>query len=367
MIKILIAGDFCPYRIPITDITHFEHVSQVVKEADYSIVNLECPIDDARIGMPINKIGPSLRGSSDGLSLLSDIGFKCVTLANNHFKDYNSEGCTSTFNALKKRNIDYVGAGENLKEASKVLYKEINSKRIAFVNCCEHEFSIATENSPGSNPMKPIDLYYTISGAKRNADYVVVITHGGIEMYNLPSPRMQTLYRYFVDIGADLVVNHHQHCFSGYEDYKGKRIYYGLGNFYFPALNHDSLLWQRGYMVRVFFDDTHMTFGEIPYSQSYEKGVCVEDMTSLSKEMNDLNSIISDRVQLKKSYDKLTSGDKYGFINPYNSRLARGLARRGLIPSFVSKKSLLELYAKIRCESHKDRFLNYLEKRINKG
>ena len=102
MIKILIAGNFCPYRIPITDITHFEHVSQVVKEADYSIVNLECPIDDARIGKPINKIGPSLRGSLDGLSILSDIGFRCVTLANNHFKDYSAEGCTSTFNALKK-------------------------------------------------------------------------------------------------------------------------------------------------------------------------------------------------------------------------------------------------------------------------
>lgn len=42
---------------------------------------------------------------------------------------------------------------------------------------------------------------------------------------------MQEIYRFFVDIGADAVINHHQHCYSGYEVYKEKPIFYGLGNF----------------------------------------------------------------------------------------------------------------------------------------
>ena len=42
---------------------------------------------------------------------------------------------------------------------------------------------------------------------------------------------MKETYRFFVDCGADAVINHHQHCYSGYEYYKDKFICYGLGNF----------------------------------------------------------------------------------------------------------------------------------------
>lgn len=51
--------------------------------------------------------------------------------------------------------------------------------------------------------------------------------HGGHEHYQLPSLRMQETYRFFIDAGADVVVNHHQHCFSGYEIYNNKYIFMG--------------------------------------------------------------------------------------------------------------------------------------------
>ena len=77
---------------------------------------------------------------------------------------------------------------------------------MAVINCCEHEFSVTTGDFPGANPLNPIRQFYKISEARKDADYVVVIVHGGHEMLQLPSPRMQELYRYFIDVGADAVI-----------------------------------------------------------------------------------------------------------------------------------------------------------------
>ena len=42
-----------------------------------------------------------------------------------------------------------------------------------------------------------------IKKAKAVADFVLVIIHGGNEYYNLPSPRMVKLYRFFADCDGD--------------------------------------------------------------------------------------------------------------------------------------------------------------------
>ena len=237
-VKIVIAGDLCPHDRVKRLISNSDYekvlsnVESVITGADYSLVNLEAPIanEDAN---PIPKWGPNLRCDSHVIGALKYAGFQCVTLANNHFYDYGESGALTTFSELRKNKIDFVGAGKELKEAAQILYKQIKGKNFAFINCCEHEYSIATNNSAGSNPINPIQQYYAIKEARQNSDYVIVITHGGIETYQLPTPRMQETYRFFLDAGADIVVNHHQHCYSGFERYKGKYIYYGLGNFCF--------------------------------------------------------------------------------------------------------------------------------------
>ena len=70
---------------------------------------------------------------------------------------------------LKDGGIDYVGAGTNLKDASNTLFKTVKGKTFAFINCCEHEFSIASDETAGSNPLNPIQQYYKIQEAKANA------------------------------------------------------------------------------------------------------------------------------------------------------------------------------------------------------
>lgn len=49
------------------------------------------------------------------------------------------------------------------------------------------------------------------------------------------------------------MVNHHQHCFSGYEIYNNKYIFYGLGNFCFDNPVKRNSIWNEGYMLSLNF------------------------------------------------------------------------------------------------------------------
>lgn len=235
---IIIAGDLCPKErgAELFEDNQFEKVFQCVKpvieKTNYAIVNLEAPIIEGN-GTPIIKSGPNLKCSEKVIDAIKYAGFKGVTLANNHYYDYGEEGALITMQKLNESNIDYVGAGKNIEDAAKILYVTIGTKKVAIINCCEHEYSIATKKHAGSNAFNPVTLFYNIRDAKDKSDFVLVIVHGGIEHYQLPTPRMKEQYRFTIDCGADAVVNHHQHCYSGYEVYKGHPIFYGLGNFCF--------------------------------------------------------------------------------------------------------------------------------------
>lgn len=271
--KILIAGDYCP-KNRIAQIIEegrfedaFRQVSSLTKGCDYSIVNLECPINSSGEN-GIKKAGPSLKCSPKAVDAIKYAGFDCVTLANNHFYDQGDQGVNETIETLKKAKLEYVGGGYNIEEAGRTLYKTIGDKSLAVINCCEHEFSIATQTTGGSNPLNPIHQYYAIKEAKDKVDYVLVIVHGGIENFQYPTPRMKETYRFFIEAGADAVVNHHQHCFSGYEVYNGKPIFYGLGNFCFDWAERSTLLWEEGFVVTIDFSKAGIEYQFYPYQQN---------------------------------------------------------------------------------------------------
>lgn len=373
--KILFAGDLRPnrkvrecfdnseYRVV------FEEVKKVVERVDYAIVNLESPIV-TRDAAPIVKTGPNLKCNANVIPALQYAGFNCVTLANNHFFDYGEIGVEDTLHLCENANIDYVGGGRNLNEAKKTLYKKIDNKIVAIINRCENEWSIATEDKGGSAPMNVIETYYAIQEAKNEADYVVLILHGGIENYRLPTPQMKNKYRFFVDAGADAIINHHQHCYSGFEIYKGKPIFYGLGNFCFFSIESDKQ-WQEGFLVSLDLSD-NITFKLIPYIQCKNQeptirfDVCEEDFFN---SINQLNKIIEDDSALNLEYDKLVASKKrtyLDYIEPHSSKMLFALQHRNICPYFLKKKKKKYLMNLIRCESHHDILLRILDNTISK-
>lgn len=368
--KILVAGDFCPTKRLKSKVENgdyhdiFCEVEPAIRSADYSIVNYECP---AVLGdyPPIKKCGPNLSSSPKGIEAIKYAGFDIATLANNHILDFGAQGLMDTVNLCSQYNIDTVGVGKNLEDASKILYKRKDGETIAIINCCEHEFSIAGDDSAGANPLNPIQQYYKIKEAKQNADYVLVIVHGGHEMYQLPSLRMVDTYRFFIDAGADAVVNHHQHCFSGYEFYKGKPIVYGLGNFCFDSSYRNSI-WNEGYLAVIDFQVENIYIKIIPYIQNSDNvGIySLKDQTSFYGRIHELNQIIADRQKLQEEQKTYYSLSKDGIklrFEPYTNRIMKGLRSRNLIPSFLSEKKQVEMLNMVDCESHRDKLLHALK------
>lgn len=281
-------------------------------------------------------------------------------MANNHILDFGAKGFRRSVKCCQDQGLGVVGVGENLHDAEKVLYLEKEGKKLAVINCCEHEFSFATELEAGANPLNPIRQYYAIQEAKKHADYVLVIVHGGHEHFQLPSPRMQETYRFFVDSGADAVVNHHQHCYSGYEVYNGKPIFYGLGNFCFDKERGWNSTWNEGYMVVLSFDKQKITYEMIPYIQCNDKASVqiVKDRTHFHESIEKLNAIIQDSKKLKKEVDEYYHSTASGMLlmhQPYENSILNKLYRMHLLPSLVSRKKYLMLLNYIYCEAHHDK------------
>lgn len=374
--KILVAGDFCPFN-RVSQIFEQEnyhlvlsHLQQITKDYDYKILNLESPITLPSY-IPIIKQGPNLCCSINAAKAIKYAGFDCVTLANNHFRDYGDDGCNKTLETLKVNNIEYVGGGNNINEAQKILYKEFNKRTLAIINCCEHEYSIATESRAGSAPLDLVDLYRIISEAKRTADYILVITHGGREYTQYPSPRLQKTFRWFVDIGADIVINHHQHCYSGYEVYNNKPIFYGLGNLCFDETKQMPQKWYEGYMVSMQIDN-EVKFELIPYIQcKNEPSIDImsgSDCELFFSTIEKINAIVASPSRLQNEFEKFSTTNFPSIdsvLTPYTGRYTIGLFRRGILPSFISKKKLLQLQNIVECEARRDELELYFKNKIN--
>lgn len=130
MCSILIAGDLVPID-RVADLFDkkrysevFGQVTGVTQDCDYSIVNLEAPIVETKGCHPIKKSGPCLKTNSGVTEALKYAGFDAVTLANNHFRDYGSNGCIDTFKALRDANVGYVGGGLNTTEAQRTMCQQ---------------------------------------------------------------------------------------------------------------------------------------------------------------------------------------------------------------------------------------------------
>ena len=374
--KVLVAGDYCPreriaHMLEHNDYSFFDEVKEIISQADYSIVNFECPIVDGNVE-PIKKIGPTLRTTSISVDAIRYAGFDCVTLANNHFRDFGDVGCITTLNELKKQKFDFVGGGENIEEAQQILYKKIFDNRLAIVNFCENEFSIATENSSGAAPLDTVDNYFQITEARRNADYVLVIVHGGHELYQLPSPRMKKLYRYFIELGADAVVNHHQHCYSGYEYYNEKPILYGLGNFCFDKNGKSSEIWNEGYFVTIEFDNSSPQISIYPYkqceSQPNVRILKETELLNFYNKLSELNEIISNDNLLNDSFLKWVENRRRNVLeifSSYHNRYLNAAANRGWIPRPMSLQEVGSMLNYVACESHRDIVIKVLSMNLN--
>jgi len=231
----------------------FGDLKPIFKQSDLVVVNLESPFTYS--SKNFKKTIP-LKANPAYMHILKDNNVDVVTLGNNHIMDYGPQGLTDTLTTLDKYNIAHVGAGENLQDALQPTYFNINGKRVAVINFMDlttfrgfgkFELPPSTDNSPGFAPAEWKLVKNSINTTKSQADIVIVFFHYGNEYSMTPNKYQTTLSRKCIDEGADIVVGSHPHVPPGIESYKGKLIFYSLGNCVFDQSNpitKDSMVLQ---------------------------------------------------------------------------------------------------------------------------
>ena len=372
---ILITGDFCPDR-RIIDLVKNQDYNKIYnnflpysKSFDISITNLECPLTERE--SQINKVGPLLKGPPEAIHALKHAGFNLVSLANNHIMDQGTPGFEDTLELLDSNDILYVGAGRSLHEAQTPRIITIKGVRIGFLNIAEHEFSIATDEKGGAAPVNEVDNYYQIMKVKDSVDFLILIIHGGHELFSLPSPRMKELYRYYIDLGVDAVIGHHAHVFSGYEIYNGKPIFYNIGNFVFDRdVNDES--WYRGFGVGLQLHGNGIkNIYLIPYTQCKPQvGVKIlsnSEIEEFSETIKNYNDIISDDKKLNIEFEKFIKKMQTHYLSTLLGlgKIKRQMLKRGIFPGFfINKKRLIRNLNLFRCQAHHDAIVKILKNEV---
>jgi poly-gamma-glutamate capsule biosynthesis protein CapA/YwtB (metallophosphatase superfamily) len=383
MIKILIGGDVCPRgrneslfkNGKLDDI--YNDLLLEFKEADLSLINLECPLTD--IKNPIPKSGPILGAPTECIKGISGAEIDIVNLANNHILDHGYEGLKNTIEVCERHRIEVVGAGENLKSAGEMSIKEINGLRIGILGMAEHEFSIATERSWGANPLSIANFIKVVRKNKDNIDFLITLVHAGAYGYPYPSPKFQELARFFAEVGANVVIFQHSHAPGCYEEYRGAFIVYGQGNFIFDSRKKTKpSFWNEGYLIKISIDEKINSSMEIiPYIQSDVKaGARRMDKNIERKFLEELkrkSQKIKEKEFVQKEWEKycMDLSDSYYLImflgqnkllnNKYTRFINRKLRLTKFLLSGSHKLLLKNLFS---CETHREIIETFIKKEL---
>lgn len=336
--------------------------SEIISEfnsTDYNIINLEAPVIVDKFSKE-TKTGPSLFMLPSAVApILEKLKVNICCLANNHINDYGPKGVFDTKGNLSEMKINYLGLVD---KPNVTLSKDDLTLRI--INACEKEWSVTDDKTFSAVHMNTGDLITEIIASRRMGYHVVVILHGGHENFSLPSLRMKNDSHAYIDAGADLVVWHHAHCFSGVENYNGCKIYYGIGNFIFQGEHgnrHDNI----GMYLQLVLNKNGLTVNEkfleynntekIVYRLSGSKEEdCITRMDNLSEVIADSEALL-DHWQL---WVEKKRRDFYYLIGPFgnlrNRYLKYILKKTRFSELFFGPERRRLLAALIRCESHRE-------------
>lgn len=223
---------------------------EILQRADIACCNLEAPLEG--FGAPIAKTGPLIQQSPDAPNWLTEMGFNCFCLANNHINDFGPQALHQTMQSLKGNTI--LGAG-SIKQAYQLEQISLDGVRYGLLAYGENGYgALNGDRETGHAWVNHHRVNQDIRQYRSAVDYLVIQVHAGVELWDIPIPEWRDRYRELIDLGADIVIGHHPHCIQGVEEYRGKPIYYSLGNFYFDAPSTPTG-WNQGGVLELEFGE----------------------------------------------------------------------------------------------------------------
>ena len=224
----------------------FSNIGNYLSKSDFVVGNLECMSKGTNGENLLKK--PRLNTNNKTLNYLKDINLTTVTLAHNHVYDNLESGFNETIKKLSNLNINYLGAGYSENEAKKPLIVEKNGIKLGYINYVTQD---TNPNVPQNaniylNNFNIDDIKEDIMNLRKEVDYVICLFHWGgrVEKGMYPDFNQPNLAYKIIDSGADLIIGHHSHTLQPFEVYKGKYIFYSLGNFCFSDIYSDGKIYE---------------------------------------------------------------------------------------------------------------------------
>jgi poly-gamma-glutamate synthesis protein (capsule biosynthesis protein) len=249
-------GDVGPRRADLASI--FAHTPDLAR-CDLLFGQMETVVTDHLRAAPNAKL--ALRSPPEAAAILATAGFAAVSIAGNHAMDYGARGLFDTMRHLKAAGVAPCGGGASIAEARAPAMLKRKGRRVAFLaysSILPAGFA-AEGNKPGCAPMWAHTHYDQIEpdqpgsgarirtfadpaqlkallddvrAAKRQAEIVAVSFHWGIHFTRaVLADYQREVACAAIDAGADMIIGHHPHILKAVEIYRGKPIFYSLGNF----------------------------------------------------------------------------------------------------------------------------------------
>jgi poly-gamma-glutamate capsule biosynthesis protein CapA/YwtB (metallophosphatase superfamily) len=168
---------------------------------------------------------------------LAQAGIRLLTLANNHLMDCGREGVRETLEALREAGIAVVGAGLDRARAHAPAIVATPNGKIGVLGYYWNKRCAATGRLPGGAMDDLASLERDIPALRTQVDLLIVTSHWGVPYERVPGPEEVARARRAIELGADAVVGHHPHVVQPLEIYRGRPIFYSVGNLAFGSGN----------------------------------------------------------------------------------------------------------------------------------
>jgi poly-gamma-glutamate capsule biosynthesis protein CapA/YwtB (metallophosphatase superfamily) len=244
----------------------FAHVKDTLAQADLLFGHLEGPLaepsaDPARPDIPHK---PGWRHSGARMaSALRNAGYMGVSCASN--VSHPAAAAVRSVAVLDEVGIKHCGVGSTLAEARRPVILERGGVRIGFLSytsvfwpsdhaagaeapgCATikayaaYQANYRALEMPGAEPVTKTYCDAAELDAMRDdvrrlrgeVDLIILSCHWGVSSKDEPVEYQREIARAAIDAGADMVFGHHPHVVQAAEIYRGKPIFYSLGNFVF--------------------------------------------------------------------------------------------------------------------------------------
>ncbi len=200
----------------------FSGVASIFGADDLTIVNLEGTYTDSK--KPRDKAF-TFRAPPAYAKILRLGSVEAVSVANNHILDFGIPGRRDTIAALDRVGVKHFGGGD-------LAIYEANGIRI-----CMTAFTYPHWRTLETLRTRDIPLLRAAG-----CDIVILSMHAGTEEQYKITGVQADIARGAIDLGVDIVFGHHPHVVQAVEVYRGKPIFYSLGNFSFGG-NIDPKDW----------------------------------------------------------------------------------------------------------------------------